>query len=280
MTSRLLVGVGQLNSTPDIEENLRTLKDLTQRASERGCDLVMFPECAPQMRPDRERVRQAESLEGAQVSACKSLCRQYNIGMLLGSFAQKSDADPDRFYNTSVFLDRKGECIAHYQKVHLFEAWSGDQRTHHEAAHVLSGPAKPTIAAFEGWNFGLSICYDLRFPELYRLLVGAGADVVCVPSAFTYETGAAHWETLLRARAIENTVYAIAPAQTRENYPGRRTWGHSMAVSPWGEVIGQLGDETGLFVVELDKARLKDAAQRNPSVKNRHFTSIGPVDKG
>ena len=277
MTSRLLVGVGQLNSTPDIEQNFVEIERITARAAARGCDLIMFPECAPQMRPDRTRVNAAETLQGAQVRACQALCKKHEMGMLLGSFAQKSDS-PERFYNTSVFMDRQGAILAHYQKIHLFEAWAGDKRTHHEAAHVVPGPAKPTVVAFEGWKFGLSVCYDLRFPEMYRLLVDAGAEVLCVPSAFTYETGAAHWETLLRARAIENTVYAIAPAQTQENYSGRRTWGHSMAVSPWGEIIGQMGHETGLFVVELDKARLHDAAQRNPSVANRRFDAIGPVD--
>lgn len=224
------------------------------------------------MRRDSERILESEGLDGPQVTACQDLCRRHGIGMLLGSFAQKSESDPERFSNTSVLIGRDGKIIATYQKIHLFEAWMDGKRTHHEAAKVIQGPAKPIVAAFEGWKFGLSICYDLRFPEFYRLLVDAGADVLCVPSAFTYETGAAHWEILLRARAIENTRYVIAPAQTRENYPGRRTWGHSMAVAPWGEIIGQIGHDPGMFVVELTRDTIERAETRNPSVANRVFT--------
>lgn len=274
MKAQLQIAVAQLQSTPDIEHNLNTMRSMVERAAQRGCDLIMFPECAPQMRPDKERVHESESLEGKQVSFCRDLCVKHEIGLLLGSFAEKRPEDPARFSNTSVFIDRAGEIVASYRKIHLFEAWMDGKRTHHEAGTVMAGPAKPIVAAFEGWNFGLSICYDLRFPELYRLLVDAGAHVLCVPSAFTYETGAAHWETLLRARAIENTRYVIAPAQTRENYPGRRTWGHSMAVAPWGEVIGQIGHDPGFFIVDLHRETLQLAEDRNPSLKNRVFQRI------
>lgn len=274
MKGHLHIGVAQLHSTPEITHNLQKIEELLVRAAARGCDVVMFPECAPQMRRDSERVLESETLDGAQVQACRALCREHHIAMLLGSFAEANPEDSTRFSNTSVFIGRKGEIIAHYRKVHLFEAWKDGKQTHHEAARVIPGPAKPVIADFEGWKFGLSICYDLRFPEFYRLLVDAGADVLCVPSAFTYETGAAHWETLLRARAIENTRYVIAPAQTQENYPGRRTWGHSMVVAPWGEIIGQIGHESGLFTVDLHRETIERAEERNPSLKNRVLKHI------
>lgn len=272
MNHPLRVAVAQLHSTPNITHNLTTIANYTQRAAARECDLIMFPECAPQMRRDSERILESETLDEQQITTCRNLCKSHNIGMLIGSFAQKSDADPTRFFNTSVLIGRDGEILATYQKIHLFEAWMNGKRTHHEAAKVRQGPAKPIVVAFEGWNLGLSICYDLRFPEYYRLLVDAGADILCVPSAFTYETGAAHWETLLRARAIENTRYVIAPAQTGENYPGRKTWGHSMAVAPWGEIIGQIGHDPGMFVVELTRESIDRATQRNPSLANRVFS--------
>lgn len=274
MNERLRVGVAQMHSTPDIDTNLRTMDALAERAAEAGCDVVLFPECAPQMLRDSERVKQSEGLDGPQVQFCANLCRTYEMGLLLGSFAYAQTDDPSYFSNTSVFLNRKGEIIGTYEKAHLYEAWKGDKRTHHEAAHVRPGDGRPIVVDFDGWKFGLSVCYDLRFPEFYRLLVDAGADVLCVPSAFTYETGATHWEVLLRARAIENTRYVIAPAQTQENYPGRRTWGHSMVVGPWGEILGQIGGEPGLFVSELCRKTLSSSQARNPSLANRRYVNI------
>lgn len=274
MKERLRIGVAQMHSTPDIDTNLRAMEAFAKQAKDAACDLVLFPECAAQMLRDPERLQQSETLSGTQVQFCASLCRTYDIGVLLGSFAFAQADDPSRFSNTSVFVDRSGEIIGVYQKAHLYEAWKGGKRTHHEAAYVRPGDAKPVVVDFEGWKFGLSICYDLRFPEFYRLLVDAGAEVLCVPSAFTYETGATHWEVLLRARAIENTCYVVAPAQTLENYPGRRTWGHSMAVAPWGEIIGQIGYEPGLFVTDLSRQTLTQARTRNPSVANRRYVDI------
>lgn len=268
------VGVVQMHSTPDIDNNLRTMDALAKRAADAGCAVVLFPECAPQMIRDTQRIKQSEALDGAQVQLCAEICRRYNIALLLGSFAYAQEDHPSRFSNTSVFLNRQGEIIGVYEKAHLYEAWKDGKRTHHEAAHVRPGDGKPIVVDFEGWKFGLSICYDLRFPEFYRLLVDAGADVLCVPSAFTYETGATHWEILLRARAIENTRYVIAPAQTQENYPGRRTWGHSVVIAPWGEIIGQIGQEPGLFVSELCRETLTHAETRNPSLANRRFLNI------
>lgn len=269
MSERIRIAVAQLNSTPDVDSNFDAIAQYTHQAANAGCDLIMFPECATQMRPDAERIDDSEPHDGTQMNFCADICSANKIGLLLGSYAEMLEDQAYRFSNTSMFFDRKGKLISHYRKAHLFEANLQGGQGFDESKHVQSGDGAPVVVDFEGWKFGLSICYDLRFPEMYRALVDAGAEVLCVPSAFTYETGATHWEVLLRARAIENTAYVVAPAQTGENYPGRRTWGHSMVVSPWGEIIAQRGVEPGMFIVELEREALTQARTRNPSLKNR-----------
>lgn len=274
MSERLRIAVAQLNSTSDFDTNFDAIAQYAHQAARAGCDLIMFPECAPQMMPDAERIDDSQPRDGTQMNFCVEVCAANKIGMLIGSFAEMIDEDAYRFANTSVFLDKKGKEIAYYQKAHLFEAHLDGGRSFNEGKFVRPGDGAPVVVEFEGWKFGLSICYDLRFPEMYRTLVDAGADVLCVPSAFTYETGAAHWEVLLRARAIENTAYVVAPAQVGENYPGRRTWGHSMAVSPWGEIIAQRGEEPGWFIVELEREQVDRARRMNPSLANRRHRVV------
>lgn len=275
MSDRIRIAVVQLNSTTDVDANFAVIAHYTHEAARAGCDVVMFPECAALMMPDAERLHESQPLDGTQMNFCGDVAQANKIGMLVGSFAEMVDEDAYKFANTAVFFDRKGKRLDHYRKAHLYEAYMPDGRVYDEPKHVYPGDGKPVVIEFEGWRFGMSICYDLRFPEFYRGLVDGGADVLCVPSAFTYETGAAHWEPLLRARAIENTAYVVAPAQVGENYPGRRTWGHSMVVSPWGEIVGQRGTEPGMFIVELEREQLARARQINPSLANRrHRVSL------
>lgn len=271
MSKPLRIAVVQLRSTPNIQDNLEAMALYSRQAADMQCDLICFPECAPQMLRDKERISVAESLKGEQIQFCRTICQEHGMGMLLGSFAQRLPDDGEHFANTSVVFDRKGEILGTYQKAHLFEAYIDGKRAFHEAALVHAGDAKPVVIDFEGWKLGLSICYDVRFPEFYRLMVDEHADVLCVPSAFTYETGAAHWEVLLRARAIENTCYVVSPAQCGHNYGNRRTWGHSMVVSPWGDIVAQIGDAPGIVITTLSKDLLKDARERNPSVANRRI---------
>lgn len=268
MSERIRIGVVQLNSTSDDDANFDAIAQYANAAARQGCDVVMFPECAPLMMPDEDRLHESQPRDGTQMNFCADVASANKIGLLIGSYAEMVDEDAYRFANTSIFFDRKGKRQAYYRKAHLYEAQLPGQ-SYNEKKHVYAGDGKPVVVDFEGWKFGLSICYDLRFPEMYRTLMDAGADVLCVPSAFTYETGAAHWEVLLRARAIENTAYVVAPAQTGENYPGRRTWGHSMVVSPWGDVVAQRGMEPGVIVIDLEREQIENARAMNPSLKNR-----------
>lgn len=272
MADTIRIGIAQLNSTSDVDANFDAIARYTHEAARAGCDIVMFPECAPLMRPDAERIEDAQPLDGTQMNFCGDVASANKIAILVGSFAELTD-HPYRFGNTSVFFDRKGKVVASYRKAHLFDVDLGPGRSFKESAHVLAGDGKPVVVEFEGWRFGLSICYDLRFPEFYRTLVDAGAEILCVPAAFTYQTGAAHWEVLLRARAIENGAYVVAPAQTGVNYGQRECWGHSMAVSPWGEILAQRGFEPGLTVVELDRARLDAARAKIPALANRRVAT-------
>lgn len=269
MSEKIKIAIVQMNSTSDEDINLEVMARYTHDAKSLGCDLIMFPEHAPQMRPGKEHVEDSQPVDGTQMNFCGDIASANNIGMLVGSFAELTD-HPYRYANTSVFFDRKGKRVGIYRKAHLFDVdVSGD--SFRESDHVLAGDGEPVVVDFEGWKIGLSICYDLRFPEFYRALVDQGAEILCIPSAFTYRTGAAHWEPLLRARAIENTAWVLAPAQTGTNYGTRECWGHSMAVSPWGEVVAQRGFEPGMMVVDIDRDRLRDARAAVPSLANRRW---------
>lgn len=271
MSTNIRIALAQMNSTGDEDANLDVIAHYTHEAKRAGCDVVIFPEHAPQMRPGKEHVEDCQPEDGTQMNFCAEIAAANQIGMLVGSFAELTD-HPYRYGNTSVFFDRKGKRLATYRKAHLFDVQVGTD-VFRESDHVLAGDAKPVVVDFEGWKFGLSICYDLRFPEFYRALVDEGAEILCVPAAFTFRTGAAHWEVLLRARAIENTAWVVAPAQTGVNYGQRECWGHSMAVSPWGEVVAQRGFEPGLVIVDVDRERLDAARAAVPCLANRRLRS-------
>ena len=187
--------------------------------------------------------------------------------MLAGSLYETGPA-PDRVYNTSALFGPDGRLVAAYRKVHLFDAVSAGL-AYRESDDLLPGDELVT-ALVDGWTVGLSICYDLRFPELYRSLALRGAEILLVPAAFTAHTGAAHWEVLLRARAVENGCFVLAPAQVGEHLPGRSTFGHSMVVDPWGTVLARLDEGPGVVIAELELRHApSECASRYPSLKNR-----------
>jgi predicted amidohydrolase len=192
------------------------------------------------------------------------------LWVLLGSIAVLHDAGDGRFANRSVLIDAAGAVTARYDKIHMFDVAVSEAETYRESAAFR--PGTRAVVVDTPWaRLGLSVCYDLRFPHLYRALARAGAGVLCVPSAFSPVTGAAHWEALLRARAIETGCFVLAPAQTGSHpaAQGRRreTWGHSMAVSPWGEVLLDAGTAPGIHVLDLDMARVEEARRRVPSLR-------------
>jgi deaminated glutathione amidase len=266
-----LAAVLQLNSTSDAEANWRAARELVVRAAERGASLVATPESTNYLGPHDEKVRRAEPLGGATCERFAALARELGIHLLLGSFNEAS-SDPARCRNTSVLFGPDGGVLAVYRKIHLFDVDLAETVRFTESATVEPGDRAVTVATPLG-RLGLSICYDLRFPELYRRLVEDGAELLAVPSAFTATTGKAHWEPLLRARAIENQCYVLGPAQvgTHDDKGLRESHGHAMIVDPWGQVIASVSDGPGLAVAEIDLARLVRVRRALPALDHRRF---------
>lgn len=264
------VALGQLCSGEQIAENLDAITALARASKLDGADLLALPENAPQLAPDHVRLADVESLDGHQISTLRQCARELGIALALGSFSERGP-DPQHSFNTSVFIDGAGEIAAVYRKIHLFDVAVAADTSFRESDTVAAGPAIPVVVELGGWRLGLSICYDLRFPELYRGLADQGADVLLVPAAFTFRTGASHWETLLRARAIENQCYVIAAGQVGRHYGSRESWGHSMVVDPWGDVIALDGGGPGRVLASLDRARLESVRAAMPCGSHRRF---------
>ncbi|MGZ6058656.1 MAG: carbon-nitrogen hydrolase family protein, partial [Myxococcaceae bacterium] len=246
----MLIAAAQMASGADRARNLDTATRLVRRAAERGAALVGLPENVSWMGPEKDRSSVAERLDGPTLSRFAELARETSVHLLAGSVLE-AGAPGDRVYNTSVLFGPDGERLAVYRKIHLFDAEVGDGASYRESDAVAPGEG-PVTAQTPFGIVGLSICYDLRFPELYRELSGAGAVLLTVPSAFTLMTGKDHWEVLLRARAIENQAYVLAPAQGGRHTDQRVTYGHAMVVDPWGLVTARASDGEGLALAELD----------------------------
>lgn len=271
MRPRLTVAVGQMNSTDDVAENLATIASMVEEAAGQGADLVTLPENAPLLAPDRARLAAVEPLDGRQVTELRTLARRHSVAIALGSFAE-TGPDDTHSYNTSVFIDEQGEIAGVYRKMHLFDVQVADDTAFRESDSVCAGPATPVQVAWRGWSIGLSICYDLRFPELYRAHAAAGTDLLLVPAAFTFRTGAAHWDVLLRARAIENLSWVVASAQVGRHYGRRESWGHALAVSPWGEVVASCGGgDEGMVLATLEPSAVDEARARIPALHHRRI---------
>jgi len=252
--SRVLAAVVQMTSTADVERNLASAESLVRRATTLGARFVSLPENFVFLRSEGEPVVEAQALDGTWVRRMSGLARELGITLLLGSLPEKAAGDPHRVHNTSVLLGPDGATIAFYRKIHLFDIDLPGMEHLKESRAVRPGEDAVVARAPFG-PLGLTICYDLRFPELYRALVHAGARVLAVPSAFTERTGKDHWEVLLRARAVENLAYVVAAAQVGHHGRGRSSHGHAMIVDPWGAVLAQVPDGEGVAVAELDFAR-------------------------
>ena len=244
----------QLSSQDDVALNLSRVGHWVAQAAAAGAELVTLPENFAFMGEEAHKRELAERLDGAFpgpiLSALGQAAQANRVWLLGGGMPEKSD-DPARPYNTSVLLDPQGAIAATYRKVHLFDVSLPDGTSLRESAATSAG-GEPVTAEVSGVRFGLSICYDVRFPELYRRLVEQGARVVTVPSAFTLTTGKDHWHALLRARAMENQVYVLAPAQHGKHPRGRLTYGKSIVVDPWGEVVAQCSEGEGFALARLD----------------------------
>jgi len=263
------VALLQICATDKKEANLKQASGLAQQALSQGAQFVLLPEVfnfrpGPSARPLKEQYLQAaESIPGPSTHAFRALARSYKASVLLGSMLEK--AKRGHVYNTSVFIDPHGQITSKYRKIHLFDASLGDNRIK-EADIFLSGRRYMTAKAGE-FRVGLSICYDLRFPGLYQNYSRRGVEILTVPSCFTKQTGQAHWEVLLRARAIENLCYVLAPNQVGENAQGIRAYGNSMVVSPWGEVLARGSAEAQeIIFADIDLEQVRSARSILPGI--------------
>jgi len=257
-------------STDDVAANLKAARDLVGTAADAGASWVALPENFAFLRREGMAFPCAQGLNGEIVGAVRSLAREHRIWLLGGTFPEA--ASGGLVHNTSVLVDPKGEVSAVYRKIHLFDVDLSAQGggAFRESATIAPG-GEPVAAETPFGGVGLSVCYDLRFPELYRRLADAGVRFLAVPSAFARETGRDHWEVLLRARAIENQCFVVAPAQSGRHSPDRASHGRSLVIDPWGLVLGQAPDGPGTVVVDCDLAqqdRIRDAL---PALRHRRL---------
>ena len=270
-----LLAVAQMTSTNDIEKNLATVGDLVARAVARGARVLSLPECFAFVgESDGEVLRVMEPLSGPLLTRYRALAHEHRLWLSLGGFPERGPDDA-RSYNTHVVVDDEGEIAATYRKLHLFDVEIGVSR-YLESGAVARGDDVVTADSPVG-KLGLSICYDLRFPELYLSLAQLGAEVLLVPAAFTLTTGKEHWEALLRARAIENQCYVAAAAQTGRHNPRRDTFGHAMIIDPWGTVVATCSDGTGIAVADVDSSFIGAVRQRIPVWRHRRADVYGAV---
>jgi deaminated glutathione amidase len=257
----------QLSSTPDLDRNLEAADRLTRAAAALGAELVVLPEKWPVLGTPEQTAAGAQPLDGAALSWARATARELGIDLVAGSIAERVEG-AEKGANTSVHLGPDGEDRAVYRKIHMFDVEVGG-RSYRESEHEAPGDEPVVSELADGSGLGLTICYDLRFPELSRILAVRGAQVLTVPAAFTETTTRDHWEVLLRARAIENQCFVIAANQVGEPAPGIRTGGRSMIVDPWGLVLAQAPDAETFVVAELDFGRLERIRTKLPSLANR-----------
>ena len=261
------VAAVQLNSTADQVANMAHADRLTRAAAADGATLVVLPEKWTAMGSEEDLRAGAETLDGAAVGWARAIARELRIELVAGSILERVPGQA-KLANTSVHVDPRGELVAVYRKVHMFDVEVGGHR-YDESELEEPGDELVVSQTADGVELGLSICYDLRFPELYRILAVRGARILTLPAAFTLTTTRDHWEVLVRARAIENQAFVIAANQFGEHPAGQRSGGRSMIVDPWGLVLAQAPDSEGYIVAELDLERQLEIRTRLPSLANR-----------
>jgi predicted amidohydrolase len=267
MSDRIRVACVQMCAGPVKADNLATAERLVAEAAQAGAELVVLPEKwnawggADVLRANAERLEGGES-----VAALAEWARRHGVTIVGGSITEEREGR-ERLSNTSPVFDADGELVAVYRKIHMFDVDVGGVAYRESEAEE---PGEETVVcAAGGWRVGLSVCYDLRFPELYRILALDGAELITVPAAFTAFTGKDHWELLLRARAVENQCYVAAPNQWGTYAPGKASYGRSLIVDPWGVVLAQAPDEDCVIVAEIDRQRLERVRAELPSLANR-----------
>jgi nitrilase len=265
----------QMVSTPEPTQNMATAARLIAEAAAQGAMLAVLPEYWAIMgMSDEDKLAHAElasagdeaeagAAAGKLQQFMANMARQHQLWLIGGTLPLK--AEPGKVFNTTLVYDPQGQCVARYDKIHLF-GFNNGREAYDESRTIVPGQAVGTVALPFG-QVGLSVCYDLRFPELYRAM--GPSTLIVVPAAFTYTTGQAHWEILLRARAIENQCYVLAAAQGGTHQNGRRTFGHSMLINPWGEIIAVLPEGEGVVTGELDLSRMQQVRENLPALRHR-----------
>ena len=257
----------QLRSSDDVEENIRIACDFIREAHGQGAKFIATPENTTLMAPDGGAKLEKSFAEenDPALPRFRALAEELGVWLLIGSLALK--VSEKKTANRSFLVDPKGRIAARYDKIFLFDVDLPSGETYRES-NTVAGGNRAVVADLPWGRLGLSICYDLRFPQLYRRLAQVGASVLAVPSAFTETTGKAHWHVLLRARAIENGAFVIAPAQGGTHANGRKTYGHSLIVAPWGEILAEGGTEPGVILADIDLDAVKSARERVPSLRH------------
>ncbi len=276
-SSAFKVGLVQMRSGVSPEINLAAALAGVEEAAGAGAAYVLTPEMTNIMEVKRERLfaNIAEEERDPTLAALREAARKFSIFVHIGSLAVK--VSPDKAANRAFLIDRRGDIVARYDKIHMFDVDLANGESYRESRNYR--PGEIAVVADLPWGrLGMTVCYDLRFPALYRALAEAGASFLAIPSAFTRQTGEAHWHVLIRARAIENGCYVFAAAQGGKHENGRETFGHSLVVDPWGRVLAEGGSEPGVIVAEVDPAEVAAARARIPSLNHgRRFELIEPM---
>ncbi len=268
----LKAAVIQLNTQNNLRANGQNVEYQLDRAGEMGAEFVALPEFWSYLGPYSAFDEVAQTVPGPLIERLQEKARQHRMIIHGGSIVERHPEIPGKFYNTSVLIDRSGEIVAKYRKIHLFDVNLANGEKHYESERIVPGDELVT-AEIAGITFGLTICYDLRFPELYRLLTLRGAQILLIPAGFTLHTGRDHWEVLLRARAIENLCYVVAPAQIGSHPSNKQCFGRSMIVDPWGLVLAQAADVPGIAMADIDLEAIDRARAQIPALENRRPTA-------
>ncbi len=275
MTTSFTAACIQFTAARDYEPNIRIVSDLVRRARDAGADFILTPEntglIEPVGRLRREKAR--DEPNHPVLAALREVARETGVWLLIGSVAVDISGEPAvpegerRLANRSYLINSSGAIVARYDKIHMFDVDLANGESYRESNAFR--PGGQAVLAHLPWGvLGMTVCYDLRFPQLYRTLTQAGADFLAIPSAFTVPTGKAHWHVLIRARAIENGCFVFAPAQWGEHAERRRTYGHSLIVDPWGELLADGGEETGLITARIDPSRIAEVRRMVPSLNH------------
>ena len=268
----------QLNSSDEVDRNLEGAERLVRSAAAAGAELVVLPEKWSALAPGAVLAELAEPLDGPIVTAARGWARRLGITLLAGSVGERIEGS-ERIANTSLLISRDGEIEATYRKIHMFDVDVGGV-SYRESEHERAGE-EIVVAPAAGTDLGMTVCYDLRFPELFRILALRGAQVITVPSAFTATTGRDHWEVLLRARAIEDQLFVVAANQFGTAPPSFSSWGHSMIVDPWGRILDVLADGEGHAIADLDLDEIERVRGQVPSLASRRDGAYAwPVEAG